>query len=177
MSASAEWEARVVDVFDGDTLITSRDGRAEIIRLSGIDCPEKDQPFGFAAKDFASTMVQGKTVKVIPVESKRQHKRFKVYIGDKSLNEELLKAGLAWHNLGLSSDPELAEMEKRAKHDKKGLWSGANPVPPWEFRGETDKNTKRSQSYTIKWGTKHEAFSTPQVTQRPTPQRSQNTKK
>jgi endonuclease YncB( thermonuclease family) len=168
----AEWEARVVHVFDGDTLITSVGGRAEIIELSGVDCPEKKQPFGFEAKDFTSAMVQGKIIKVVPVQNSR-HEMFKVYVGDKSLNEELLKAGFAWCKIADSSDEKLVKMEESARQDRKGLWSKDNPVPPWVFRGETDKDAKRSQSYTIKWGTRHEAFSSPQVIQRPTRQPSQ----
>jgi len=33
---------KVVDFYDGDTLIISDDGRARIIRLFGVDCPEKN---------------------------------------------------------------------------------------------------------------------------------------
>ena len=173
-SASAQWKARVVDVFDGDTLITSHGGRADIIELYGVDCPEKDQPFGFEAKDFTSAMVQGKTIKVIPVEKSRQ-KIFKVYVGDKYLNEELLEAGFAWYKVEGSSDEKLVKMAESARRDRKGLWSKDNPVPPWEFRGEIKENSKRPQSHTIKWGTKHEAYSSPQVIQRPTRQPSQRT--
>ena len=176
-SAFAEWKARVVHVFDGDTLITSHGGRAEIITLSGVDCPERNQPFGFEAKDFTSAMVQGKIIKVIPVEKKRRHKMFKVFINDKCLNEELLKAGFAWYHLDGSLDEKLVKMEENARRDRKGLWSKDNPVPPWEFRGETDKNAKRSKSYSIKWGTRHEAFSSPQVIRKPTTQRSQSKRK
>ena len=49
MQSTSEWEAKVVDVFDGDTLIVSIGGRAEIIRLFGIDCPERKQNFGLRA--------------------------------------------------------------------------------------------------------------------------------
>ena len=51
-SIFADSEVVVINVFDGDTLIVSRDGNAEIIRLYGIDCPEKKQPYGLKAKDF-----------------------------------------------------------------------------------------------------------------------------
>ncbi len=39
-------------------------GKAERIRLHGIDCPEKRQAFGNRAKQFISTLVFGKTVTV-----------------------------------------------------------------------------------------------------------------
>ena len=68
--AHAEWQARVVHVLDGDTLITSRGRKAEIIRLFGIDCPEKEQVLGPAARSFTSGMVAGKIIRVIPVRIK-----------------------------------------------------------------------------------------------------------
>lgn len=40
------------------------DGQAEQIRLLGIDCPEKRQPFGTRAKEFASGLVFGQEVPV-----------------------------------------------------------------------------------------------------------------
>jgi endonuclease YncB( thermonuclease family) len=43
---AADFTGRVVGISDGDTISVMHDGRAEKIRLSGIDCPEKKQPFG-----------------------------------------------------------------------------------------------------------------------------------
>jgi endonuclease YncB( thermonuclease family) len=166
--AHAEWQARVVHVFDGDTLITSRGGRAEIIRLFGIDCPEREQAFGAEAASFTSGIVTGKIIRVIPVKVKEsRYELCKVYIGDKLLNEEILEAGYAWHYKEYSKNEEWAKIEQNARSARKGLWSEENPVPPWEFRGPVRKHAlERTQ--TIKFQGRHETYSIPS---RPTPAR------
>ena len=62
----ATFEARVVGVTDGDTIIVLRDLATVKIRLNGIDCPERDQPFGSRAKLFTSETAFGRTVTVKP---------------------------------------------------------------------------------------------------------------
>ena len=91
-SSLADWKVKIVDVFDGDTLIVSLAGRAEIIRLFGVDSPEKEQPFGLEAKSFTSNMVSGKVIRVELIEKSR-YEMVKVYVDNKCLNEELLRAG------------------------------------------------------------------------------------
>lgn len=44
--AFADFSGKVVAVHDGDTITVLHNGRGEKIRLRGIDCPEKGQPFG-----------------------------------------------------------------------------------------------------------------------------------
>jgi endonuclease YncB( thermonuclease family) len=168
--AHAEWQARVVHVFDGDTLITSRGGRGEIISLFGIDCPEKEQAFGPEARSFTSGMVTGKIIRVIPMRIKgSRYELCKVYIGDKLLNEEILEAGYAWLFKEHSTNEDWAELEQNARSAGKGLWLEENPVPPWEFRG-TKRKTKLDRSHTIKWPIKHESFSSPTfIRARPSP--------
>ena len=41
-----QFSGKVVGVTDGDTITVMHDGVGERIRLHGIDCPEKRQPFG-----------------------------------------------------------------------------------------------------------------------------------
>ena len=74
------------------------DGRAEKIRLNGIDAPEKGQPFTNGAKQFVSELAFDREVRV---ETKGQD-RYGRTIGDvflpdgRNLNQEIVKAGLAW---------------------------------------------------------------------------------
>ena len=56
----ADFSGPVVSVLDGDTIEVLHNQHAERIRLSGIDCPEKGQPFGKRAKQAASELVIGK---------------------------------------------------------------------------------------------------------------------
>jgi hypothetical protein len=49
--------------------------------------------------------------------------------------ERLLRAGLAWWYEEYAPDAEeLAEAERAAREEGRGLWSLADPVPPWEWR-------------------------------------------
>ena len=54
LAGEPEFSGQVLGVVYGDTL--------EVLRLSGIDCPEKSQAFGKRAKQAASELVFGKEV-------------------------------------------------------------------------------------------------------------------
>ncbi len=56
---------KVVHISDGDTIRVMHNGAAERIRLWGIDCPEKRQPFGTRASQFTGDLAFGKDVKVL----------------------------------------------------------------------------------------------------------------
>jgi len=47
---------------------------------------------------------------------------------------ELVKAGLAWHYNRYSSDRELEAAERQAEAKGVGIWSLADPIPPWELK-------------------------------------------
>jgi len=141
----------VVGVADGDT-ITVLDAHHEQhrIRLSGIDAPEKAQPFGQRSKESMSAMVFGKEVDVLW----HKHDRYQLIVGkvmvkpsDCPTCPKTLDAGLAQLTIGLAwwyrqyakeQSPEdagryeFAEHEARAKHV--GLWSEPQPVSPWDWR-------------------------------------------
>jgi len=57
---ATDFTGRVVGVIDGDSIRVMHDGKAEQIRLNGIDCPEKKQPAGTRAKQFTSGEVLGR---------------------------------------------------------------------------------------------------------------------
>ncbi len=129
------WSGRVSGVADGDTISVLQDGRAVPIRLYGIDCPEKHQAFGRKAKDYTSKLVFGKLVEVRPVTRDRWGRTVAwIHVGERCLNEEILRAGYAWHFKRYSQDVRLAELESKARTARAGLWSEPAPVPPWEFR-------------------------------------------
>ena len=58
-----------------------------------------------------------------------------VPMAGRSVNLELVEAGFAWWSEKYAPDDEqLAEAEKEARAEKRGLWAGPEPVPPWEWR-------------------------------------------
>ena len=129
------WDGKVVSVSDGDTIKVLKDGKQVKIRLAAIDCPEKGQPYGKKAKQFTVSMVAGKIVKIWETDTDRYGRIVGfVFIDDKNLNKELLKAGLAWHYKQYSRDPELTKLEFQARSAKRGLWVEPESVPPWEWR-------------------------------------------
>jgi micrococcal nuclease len=129
------WEGKVVSVTDGDTIKVLKDGIQVKIRLAAIDCPEKGQPYGQAAKKFTANLVAGKSVKIWSTDTDRYGRTIAfVFVGSTDLNKELLKAGLAWHYKQYSRDPELAKLEFEARSKKVGLWKEPDQIAPWEWR-------------------------------------------
>lgn len=130
---------KVVGVKDGDTMVLlSSDNQSITVRLAEVDCPEKSQAFGQAAKQFTSDLCFGKMVKLVG----NQHDRYGRTVGEvvlengTSVNHELVKQGYAWQYRAYSKSMELAMLEQRARQNRLGLWQDANPTPPWNFRKE-----------------------------------------
>ena len=132
------WSGKVVGVADGDTITALNRGKEERIRLYGIDTPEKRQAFGKKAKQFTSSMVFGKTVKVKIKDIDRYGRTVAlVYVDGESLNEALIKAGYAWVYQRYCKEvfcKDWLNLESAARDGKAGLWSEPNPRPPWDFR-------------------------------------------
>ena len=120
-----------------DTITVLHSGKPERIRLYGIDCPEKRQPFGKRAKQFTSSLVFGKHVRV----EEHGRDRYKRTIGEvvlsdgRNVNHELVKAGMCWWYRKYAPNNEVLEqLEQEARDAKRGLWAEPDPVPPWEWR-------------------------------------------
>lgn len=126
---------RCIKVYDGDTIEVKYEDEVMDLRLDGIDCPEESQDFHKEAKQLTSNMVLGKDI-LVEIISSDQYGRYvsRITSGYKDLSLELVKSGLAWHYKRYSSDENLASAENAAKAKKKGIWSMAAPIPPWDFR-------------------------------------------
>ncbi len=133
---AADFTGRVVGVSDGDTITVMHSGKGERIRLHGIDCPEKRQAFGKRAKQFTSNLVFAKTVTVQGVDRDRYGRTVgEVLLPDgRSLNRELVRAGLAWMYRRYTNDQSLSDLEEEARVAGLGLWADPHAVPPWEWR-------------------------------------------
>ena len=142
-------EGTVVFVGDGDTLTVRLDGheKGSIIRLYGVDAPELKQLWGREARDFTAQLTQDQRV-VLEIAEKGKYGRLIALVvlpDGRCLNEELVKAGLAWFHhppvfLTLPDDKKkdqlhiFAKQMLEAKTEKKGLWRGKFPLPPWTHR-------------------------------------------
>jgi endonuclease YncB( thermonuclease family) len=129
---------KVVGVSDGDTITVLQDRTQHKIRLYGIDCPESGQDFGNRAKKFVSRIVYGKQVKVIQKDMDRYGRVVgMVYVGNACVNEEIVRAGLAWVYNRYCKDSICSQwrgLEKHARQSGIGLWSHPDPIPPWDYR-------------------------------------------
>ena len=126
-----------VRVLDGDTIEVLHTQRAERIRLSGIDCPEKGQAFGKRAKQAASELVFGKEVTL----QTHGHDKYGRTLGDvllpdgTNVNHTLVKDGWCWwYRKYAPGDTVLEGLETEAREARKGLWADPQPGPPWEWR-------------------------------------------
>ena len=141
-------EGKVTRIIDGDSILVTDSKSVEYeVQLEGIDAPEIKQDFGKESTEGLSKLLKDKTVR-INWKSKDNFERplAQVYVGDKHINMEMIKTGMAWHFKRYNQDEELAKAETAAKEAKKGLWAVESPVAPWDYRKENkapDKPLKR----------------------------------
>jgi endonuclease YncB( thermonuclease family) len=135
------WSAKVIYVQDGDSLIVKRSGGGrERVRLYGVDCPEYKQPWGEEARKFTAALVRrGSWIKVTPVGGRDSYKRVVAIVRTEEgavLQEELLKAGLAWVYGRYCRREECSGwlgLEREARKGR-GLWQDPAALPPWIWK-------------------------------------------
>jgi len=128
-------------VIDGDTLLLANGAR---IRLIGANAPETVQrdhaiePWGAEARQFTAEFVSGGLIRLqFDRERLDKYRRFLAYVWveDRMLNEELIRAGLARAELGFrfseSMKTRFRRAEQEAKDAGRGIWSQvpAGPAP------------------------------------------------
>ena len=132
-------EGICVGVSDGDSLHLELPGGVRVrIRLYGIDAPEKDQEFALLARKKLGRLTYNKALRaeVMDVDKYGRYVA-KVYVGARYINRFMLKEGLAWHYRHYAADDTLlAETENRARAAGRGIWAGASPCRPRNFRSE-----------------------------------------
>ena len=130
-------EGKVVSIYDGDTFtLLTADKQQHKIRLHGIDCPERSQDFGAVARQKLSEIIFGQEVRVVQTDVDRYQRIVGIVYNEAGLcaNEELLRSGLAWHYKEYDDNKEWADLEEKARAERRGLWSQPNPTPPSQFR-------------------------------------------
>lgn len=140
------FEGKVIGIKDGDTFEVLYNGQPEKVRLADIDCPEKQQPFGNNARQYASQLCFGKTVTVTSSGKRDRYGRVVGTITTQegvNVNEELVKSGLAWHYKAYSKNDTLSFFQDEAKTQKLGLWQDKNPVAPWNWRKHKRKMAQK----------------------------------
>ncbi|ECD1574141.1 thermonuclease family protein [Salmonella enterica subsp. enterica serovar Virchow] len=145
-SQSPELVGKVVRVLDGDTFELLVDQQPVRIRVTGIDAPEKDQPFGQRSRQSLADMVDGNPV-AVRVKGKDRYGRTLGAVYAKIcapsapchavyVNAEQVKTGMAWAYRfhGQAADPAMLKLETKARSERVGLWSTPTAVEPWKWR-------------------------------------------
>jgi endonuclease YncB( thermonuclease family) len=146
--AAADLVGPVISVHDGDTLTVLHQQQPVRVRLSGVDSPEINQPFGPEARAFTADLALGQTVTVV-VEGTDRYRRVVASVvlpGGRTLNHEIVAAGLAWWSREFAPcDSALETLESDARRQRRGLWAGEVPAPPWQWRKQEHHPAVRSQ--------------------------------
>lgn len=133
---------RIVSIADGDT-VTLLDANLQQhrIRLSGIDAPEKRQPFGNRSRLHLGALVFGKQVTAdCPRTDRYKRALCKIEVDGVDANLAQVEAGMAWHYEDYAREQRApdrrryAQAEDEARQSGRGLWGDRAPVAPWDFR-------------------------------------------
>lgn len=141
-------EVAVTAIVDGDTVWVEGDGRRVQVRVHGIDAPERPQPFGGEAADFAALTLLRKRVVLAPRGTDR-HDRLvaAIAIDGRDFAEMLVRRGFAWHDTRFAPrDLALAEAERAARDARRGLWAAPAPQAPWDFRRAEPRPSSRDRT-------------------------------
>jgi endonuclease YncB( thermonuclease family) len=134
-------EGTVVKIADGDTLTILVDQQQIKVRLSDIDAPERKQPFGARSRQHLASICYNQLAE-INNHGKDRYGRVigRVQCAGKDANAEQIRAGMAWVYDKYVTDRSLYGLQDAARSDRRGLWTDAKPVPPWEWRkGKREK--------------------------------------
>lgn len=127
----------VTRIVDGDTLWVTAEGGAApvVVRLSGIDAPERCQPWGREATQALHDAVLGKTVTVRVVAHDDWGRTVgKVFDGRIDVGDRLVRDGHAWSTrYRYDRGPYVAE-ERMALALRRGLHASGGAIEPREFR-------------------------------------------
>lgn len=134
----AAGEHRIRRVVDGDTLLLDDGSR---VRLLGVDTPETvkpdtpPEPWGAEASQFTHDFLAGGTVRLdFDRERVDAYGRYLAYawVGDRLLNEELLRAGLGrpllQFNYSSSMKTRFRKAADEARQAERGIWSHDRPA-------------------------------------------------
>lgn len=149
-SSAYELTGRIVSVADGDTVtLLDANLRQHKIRLSGIDAPEKRQPFGNRSRLHLGALVFGRQVTAdCPKTDRYKRAVCRLEVDGIDANLAQLEAGMAWHYKAYAREQRApdrrryAQAEDHARETRLGLWADRAPVAPWDFR-KARKNTAR----------------------------------
>ena len=138
VTSSAEtFRAKVIHVADGDSIVVILAERRVGVRLLEIDAPERRQPYGNVSRDSLTQLCAGE-IATIEAHGKDRYGRTLARVSCRGIDAGTaqVKAGLAHvFERYAAADSPLYALQDEARAARRGVWSQAGPLPPWEWRG------------------------------------------
>lgn len=132
--------AKVTRVSDGDSLEVQLETGPARVRLSAIDTPEYDQPYGAQSSAALKAMLPVGSAVELEVVTTDAFRRMVAVVwlladGQRvNINEAMLRQGHAWALRRYMREPRFCDLEAEARDRKAGLW--AQPVSDWIYPPE-----------------------------------------
>jgi len=131
-----EFDARVVAVMDGDTVMVIHNGKKIRIRLLNIDAPESAQPFG---KESRQALLERVLKKQVHVNSRAMDAYGRmvaeISVDGHNVNEEQVRSGMAWEYSHFHRDKRYLALQREAQNSHRGLWGASvRPIQPEQWR-------------------------------------------
>lgn len=133
---------RAAAVLDGDSLLlrTSR-GALHSIRIAAVDAPERGQPGAEQSRQALRERIGTRALQVQVLDRDRYGRVVgRVLVGRNDAGLAQIAAGQAWYyaqyekTLPPSLRRRYALAQQQARQRGAGLWSGREPLAPWQFR-------------------------------------------
>lgn len=131
---------KVSHVNDGDSIEVELGSGRVRVRMSAIDTPEYDQPYGAKSSAALRAMLPIGAPVELEVVTQDQFRRMVATVwlvnGDKrvNVNEAMLLQGHAWAYRRYMKEARYCDLEEEARSKKLGLWS--QPVTDWVYPPE-----------------------------------------
>jgi endonuclease YncB( thermonuclease family) len=131
-----EFDAKVIAVMDGDTVMVLRDGQKVKVRLANIDAPESDQAYG---KESRQALLDSVFHKQVHINSQAidSYGRMvaEVSVNGHSVNEAQVRNGMAWEYSHFHRNKRYLALNKQAQAAQRGLWGqSVQPINPQQWR-------------------------------------------
>jgi endonuclease YncB( thermonuclease family) len=118
---------------DGDTL---RCHGGPVVRLGGVDAPERSQPGGVEAWVALRALIQARILDCVRVATDRYGRAVATCAhpmvpGD--VGAAMVLAGHAWDYVAYSRG-RYADLQEMARADRVGVWATPGAIEPWRWR-------------------------------------------
>ncbi|HEY5809693.1 MAG TPA: thermonuclease family protein [Povalibacter sp.] len=126
-----------VGIKDGDTFRARIQGVVMEFRLSDVDAPEHDQPYGARARDELNALIAGRDLVLVFVDVDRYGRVVaQVWSGTTHVNREMVRRGAVWFYADYARDNTLFNLEEEVRDARRGLWAlpASERIEPWVWR-------------------------------------------